>query len=184
MNIKNACKNLRITAKTILILCCCLLGGIFFVVFLLLKPVPQTDFKTEIQMLTSNIRAHFQRQFDYRALNTSYAVKNNLVPKDMVHLNKIFSSHTNEIIIGRDSHGNAVFPLEKHFVITYTNLNKNKCIMLLTSDFDASFGLENITVSNDKFYELTYGGTFPLPVTQKAAQKYCRTKNNIMLAFE
>ncbi|MBO7098026.1 MAG: hypothetical protein J6W11_05265 [Alphaproteobacteria bacterium] len=184
MDITNACKNLRLTAKTVLIVSCVLLCGLFCFVFMLMKPVPEADFKTEVGMLTTNIRKHFQRNADYKSLNTSYVIEHNLVLKDMTRGGKIFSGCQNEIIIGRDINGHAVLPLEKHFVITYINLNRSNCIKLLTTDFDTTFGLENITVSNDKTYELTYGGQFPLPVTQKAAQSYCHIRNTVMLAFE
>lgn len=184
MNLMNIKKNIHLKSKDFLILICVFIFFLFFTLFWLFKPASKVDFKSEITILTVPVRTHFQKNPDYRGLDAAYVIKNTLAPKEMVRLNKLFSKSKAEILIGRDINGNSVAPFEKTFTLTYLNLNKKNCSALLTTNFDASSGLESISVSNDNFYEFTYGGELSLPINSKDAQTYCKPKNTVMLRFE
>jgi len=184
MKTSDVYKRLRRVSKTFLIAICCFIVALGIFVLWGFRPIEKCDFKAEIEMLTSNIRSHFQKSLDYHGLNTAYVLQNGLVPKKMVRKDKIFSKSKTEILIGKDLKGSTVLPFERHFAIIYVNINKNRCIELLSSQFEADFGLSGISVANDKLYELTYGGELSLPVHEQDAQNYCRTKNTVMLVFE
>lgn len=184
MNLTDIKKNIHLKSKDFLILVCVFIFLLFFVLFWIFKPAGKVDFKSEITILTAPVRTHFQKNPDYRGLSTAYIIKNALAPKDMIRRNKLYGKSKAEILIGRDINGNAVAPFEKTFTLTYLNLNKKNCLDLLTTDFDASSGLESISVSNDKFYEFTYGGELSLPINSEDAQTYCKQKNTVMLRFE
>lgn len=184
MNLTDIKKNIHLKSKDVAILVCIFVFCLFFILFWLFKPTGQVDFKSEIAILTTSVRAHFQKNPDYRGLDTAYVVKNTLAPKEMIRLNKLYGKSKTEILIGRDINGNTVMPFEKTFTLIYLNLNKKNCLALLATDFDASSGLESISVSNDSFYEFTYGGELSLPISQQNAQTYCKTKNTVMLRFE
>lgn len=177
-------KNLRLSSKSFLALVCILGIGLVFLLFWLFKPAPAIDFKPEIHDLTTAVRTHFQKNIDYRGLNTAYVIEQNLAKKEIVRVGKLFSKSNSEILVGRDIKGNTVGAFEKTFTVTYLNLNKVRCLSLLTTDFHADSGLVSIAVSNDKLYELTYGGELSLPVSKEKASEYCKAKNTVMLTFE
>ena len=184
MNLTEILKSAHIKPKEFLALACALAVGLLFLVFWLFKPQADVDFKPEIENLTDTIRTHFQRNIDYHGLNTAYVIKNALAPKEMVRVDKLFGKSKSEVLVGKDMKGSTVLVFEKNFAVTYLNLNKKNCVALLTTEFEASSGLEGISVSNGNLYELTYGGKFSLPVNRQDAQKYCKAKNTVMLVFE
>jgi hypothetical protein len=184
MKLTDVYQNLRLSSKSFLALVCVLFVGLVFLLVWLFKPVAVTDFKPEIHDLTAAIRVHFQKNIDYQGLDTAYVIEQKLSPKEMIRIGKLFSKSNSEILIGRDMKGNPVAAFEKTFAVTYLNLSKAKCLSLLTSDFSADSGLVSIAVSNDKLYELTYGGELSLPVSQDKALEYCKAKNTVMLIFE
>lgn len=177
-------KNLHLSSKSFLAFVCFLSVGLIALLFWLFKPASEFDFKPEIEMLTTAIRTHFQKNIDYHGLNTAYVLEKELAPKEMVRVGKLFSKSNSEILVGKDMKGNTALAFEKTFALTYLNLNKSKCLSLLTTDFNADSGLVSITVSNNKFYELTYGGELSLPVSRQKALNYCKAKNTVMLVFE
>lgn len=177
-------QKLRLSSKSFLALVCILGIGLVFLLFWSFKPVNVADFNSEIHNLTLAVRSHFQKNIDYRGLDTAYVIEQKLSPKEMVRIGKLFGKSNSEILIGRDMKGNTVAAFEKTFAVTYLNLNKAKCLSLLTTDFNADSGLVSIAVSNNKLYELTYGGELSLPVSKEDAQSYCKAKNTVMLVFE
>ena len=152
--------------------------------FLFLKSSSSPDFKTELENLSSAVRAYFQQQVDYRGLDTAFVVKKQIVPQDMVRKNKIFSKNKAEILIGGDVNGQAVAPFSKNFGIIYLNLNRKKCQEILTTKLDVSAGLTSINILNEDNYSLSYGGEFKLPVSKERAKQYCKAVNTVMFVFE
>lgn len=178
-------KHFHLSSNAFLGIVCAVAIGLFLLLFFLLKPSQTTGVVDEISNISQNIRTHFQKKMDYRGLDTNFAIKNNIVTPEKIRANKIYSKNRSEILIGRDTAGNAVMPTQSLFGITYLNLDRNKCKKMLTSKFDASFGLVSITLENeDSSYEFTYGGSLPLPVSSENAKKYCGAKNTVMFTFE
>lgn len=184
MNLTDITKNIRLKSRDFLILVCVFVCALVVLLVWLFKPAAAPDFKSEIANLITPLRAHFQKDTDYRGLDTAYVIKNTLAPKQMVRLGKLFGKSKAEILIGRDINGNTILPFEKTFTLTYLNLSKKNCLALLKTNFDASSGLESISVSNDRFYEFTYGGELSLPIKPEIVQDYCKTKNTVSLRFE
>jgi len=184
MNLTKVLQSTSLKPKEFLALVCALVIGLLILIFWLFKPQSAVDFKPEIESLTEAVRTHFQRNIDYHGLNTAYVIKNALAPKEMVRVDKLFGKSKSEVLVGKDMKGSTVLVFEKKFAVTYLNLNKKNCLALLTTEFEASSGLEGISVSNDNLYELTYGGKFSLPVNKQDAQNYCKAKNTVMLIFE
>ncbi|MBR2299783.1 MAG: hypothetical protein IJ870_04330 [Alphaproteobacteria bacterium] len=185
MNTFGGIKKIRLTSNAFLGLI-----GVFVVAFsilllvLLSKKPSELSADSELKSISRNIRQHFQRDADYRGLNTAYALENNIVPKPLIRANKIFSALGAEILIGADLSGRPIAPFENTFGIIYKNLNAKKCETLISSEFDAASGLVAITVSNEKSSEFSYGGNPALPVSKKAAEETCSAKNTVMFTFE
>lgn len=184
MTFSDICKSLHLSSKSFLVAVCVFFIALMLLLFWLFKPAASVDFKSEIQTITASVRTHFQKNVDYRGLDTAYVINQHIVPKEFVRAGKLFSKNNAEILIGKDTKGSTVSIFEKTFGITYLNLNQKKCIQLLLSDFSSESGLTGIFVSNDNFYELSYGGNLSLPVSEQAAQSYCKNKNTVMLIFE
>ena len=184
MKLTDVYQKLRLSSKSFLAFVGVLVIGLFFLLFWLFRPADTADFTSEIHNLTVTVRTHFQKNIDYRGLDTAYVIEQKLSPKEMVRVGKLFGKSNSEILIGRDMKGKTVAAFEKTFAVTYLNLNKAKCLSLLTTDFNVDSGLVSIAVSNDKLYELTYGGELSLPVNPQKALEYCKAKNTVMLVFE
>jgi len=184
MRLPNNLKKIRLTSNAFLALVIIAAVSLFVVLLLLIKPASVPNASDELLALSSSVRKYYQKQMDYRGLNTSLAVEKGIVPKKLVHSKKIFSINGSEIILGADVRGSTIPPFVATFGVTYKNLDAKKCQNLLSSNFEASSGLSDITLLNDKTIIFTYGGQYPLPVSQKDAKKYCTTKNTIMFTFE
>lgn len=177
-------KNKSLTMGGLLSLVGILAFGLFLLIFLLLKSPASTGVSDEIKSITQAIRKHYQKQIDYRGLNTASAIKENIIPLQMIRSNKVFSKNSSEILIGSDIEGNIISPFVNTFSVVYKNLNKQKCQNVLLTTFDETSGLLSITVSNKEIYEFTYGGDMTLPISKEAAKKYCTVKNDVMFTFE
>lgn len=178
-------KKIRLTSNQFIGLVCALaalvvcLACVFF-----LKPEKKIDFSQELKTISASVRKHYQKNIDYRGLETKVIADDKVLPQKMVRNGKIYSAFKGEILLGRNLKGDAVLPFETFFNITYLNINRLKCESLITSVFDETSGLTGITVSNEKLYEFTYGGELPLPVSAQKAKEVCASKNDVMFTFE
>ena len=139
----------------------------------------------ELQVMTQNIRKHYQKSVDYRGLDTSVVLEKSLVPAQMVRKGKIYSRLKNEIVVGSDEKGTAVAPAGTFFSVSYIGVNQKKCARLISEPFDISLGLVSIrllTAQGERVF--SYGGEFSLPVLTQDALKFCQNKNTIVLTFE
>ena len=178
-------KRFQLSSNAFLGIVCAVAIALFLLLFFLLKPSQTVGVTDEIQTLTQNIRAHFQKSMDYRGLNTEFAIKNALVAPTQIRGGKIYSKNRSEILIGRDSSGSAVMPTETFFSLSYLNLDRNVCKKILTSKFEPAIGLVSVKVENEETpAEFTYGGTLGLPVSDENAKKYCGAKNAVVFTFE
>ena len=144
----------------------------------------QNALSLEALKISQDVRSAFTSKPDYRGLNNDYIISHKIISPSLIRQNKIFSRFQSEIKIGRDEKGNTSIAGDYHFALTYQNLNRRKCIALLTSPFSADSGLVSIVLKNDKSHEFTYGGEHTLPVAKNSADTFCKTKNSITLSFE
>ena len=141
----------------------------------------------ELSVLVKNIRNHYKVRPDYWGLNTSNAIKNNLVPVDMQHDDKIISAIGREIILGQDVNGNMVMPGQRNFMITIPNLSKAACIEMISRPFSQEEHLGLLKVSllaADNLQEFEWGGKLSLPIEKKTAKEFCKNQNTISWIFE
>lgn len=185
MQIPENLKKIRLTSNQFIALVCAalvLIIGLCCVFFL--KPEKKVDFSQELKTISQSVRKHYQKNIDYRGLETKVIAENKVLPEKMVRQNKLYSEFKAEILVGRNLKGEAVLPFENFFNITYLNIGRQKCESLITSTFDVSSGLTAVTVSNEKLYEFTYGGELSLPVSAQKAKDVCAAKNDVMITFE
>ena len=162
-----------------------LFAFIFLVLLLCVHPKQNNVVTDEIKSINLNIRKHYQKQPDYRGLNTKTAIKDNLIPSFMVRQNKIFSRLKREILVGRNASGDSLLPADHFFAIAYLNVDKAMCISIISEPFDITLGLRDITLLNNKTsLVFSYGGEFPLPVNKEVAEKHCHSLNTVVLSFE
>ncbi|MBR6327601.1 MAG: hypothetical protein IKR60_01850 [Alphaproteobacteria bacterium] len=157
---------------------------VILMVYMLGKSSEQHNLTTEALDISRTIRTAFQAKPDYRGLNNAYLIEHTLLEPSLIRQNKIFSRFQSEILIGRDEQGHSAIAGDTHFVITYKNIDRRKCLTLLSSDFDATSGLNAIKLINDNTYDLTYGGELSLPVSKGKADTLCRARNTLVLIFE
>lgn len=164
-----------------------IVAGIMFFLGLFFSGASKKDESAlqELQVMTQNIRKHYQKSIDYRGLDTNALLEKNLIPAQMVRKGKIYSCLKNEIVIGSDEKGTAVGPAGTFFSISYIGVNQKKCARLISEPFDISLGLVSIrllTAQGERVF--SYGGEFSLPVSKQDALKFCQNKNTIVLTFE
>jgi len=158
---------------------------VFLVIMIGFWPKSEKNITQEVESINLAIRRHYQKQADFRGLNTETVVRESLAPAFMIRQNKIFSRMNREIFIGRDEQGHTCLPTDQFFALTYLNLDKNMCKNLISQPFDISLGLREITLSNDQSSQtFSYGGDLSLPITPEVAEKHCQTLNTVVLVFE
>ncbi len=138
----------------------------------------------ELKNITNNVRGAFQKKPDYRGLDNTYAIENNIVSKSLVRNGKIFSRSRSQIIIGRDETGKMLRAGDNFFTISYKNLNMKKCVVLASTNFDVSDGLVQIVIQNNAETVFAYGQENNLPVTKERVQQACRSDNIVSFRFE
>ena len=185
MQLPESFKKIRLTSNQFIGLVCVLVALVICLVCVFfLKPEKKIDFSQELKTISASVRKHYQKNIDYRGLETKIIVDDKVLPQTMVRNGKIYSAFKGEILIGRNLKGDAVLPFENFFSVTYLNINRQKCEGLIASTFDETSGLTAITVSNEKLYEFTYGGELSLPVSEQKAKEICASKNDVMFTFE
>lgn len=164
----------------------CALAAVIFclILFFVLKNSSDFNIQAELSSLTQNIHKHYQKNPDYRGLNTSFAVQNKIIPLSMTRNDKIYSVSKSEILIGKNIKGESLLPMDRFFNITYLRINKKECLKIAAADFDQDSGLIGITIQNKETYVFTYGGELTLPLSQEEALRYCDPQNTIMFTFE
>lgn len=143
--------------------------------------------QNEIMLLADNIHKHYQVRPDYWGLSTETAIKNKLVPADLLRGDKIINSLGKEFIIGQDIEGNVVMPGSRQFIITIPNISKSVCLGLLALPLTQEQNLSLTAVSiktADTVADFTWGGDLPLPISESTAQKYCKNHNTLSWIFE
>ena len=143
--------------------------------------------KQEISELSNKIRNHYKVRPDYWGLSTENAVKNNIIPPQMVHGNKIIGSLGKEINVGQDADGSMIMPGGKRFMISVANIGKSACKAVLPDNLSHAENpaLVNINlIAGGKTYNFEWGGELPLPVTPELADKLCQNNNTISWIYE
>ncbi len=170
----------------IAVICAALLLG----VLALLLPGQGKHFQAahqELSILVENIRNHYKIRPDYWGLDTASAIKNNLVPENMLRNDKIVSTIGREIVLGQDTDGNMVMPGQRSFMLTLPNLSKTACVNMLSQYFneETHLGLLKISLTTqENTQEFEWGGTNPLPISKKTAKQFCKNKNSLSWVFE
>ena len=143
--------------------------------------------KQEISELSNKIRNHYKVRPDYWGLSTENAVKNNIIPPQMVHGNKIIGALGKEINVGQDADGSMIMPGGKRFMISVANIGKSACKAVLPDNLSHTENpaLVNINLTaGNKTYIFEWGGELPLPVTPEQANKLCQNNNTISWIYE
>ena len=143
--------------------------------------------KQEISELSNKIRNHYKVRPDYWGLSTENAVKNNIIPPQMVHGNKIIGALGTEINVGQDADGSMIMPGGKRFMISVANIGKSACKAVLPDNLSHAENpaLVNINLTaGNKTYNFEWGGELPLPVTPEQANKLCQNNNTISWTYE
>lgn len=143
--------------------------------------------KQEISELSNKIRNHYKVRPDYWGLSTENAVKNNIIPPQMVHGNKIIGALGKEINVGQDADGSMIMPGGKRFMISVANIGKSACKAVLPDNLSHAENpaLVNINlIAGGKTYNFEWGGELPLPVTPELADKLCQNNNTISWIYE
>lgn len=143
--------------------------------------------KQEINELGNMVRNHYKVRPDYWGLSTENAIKNNIVPAQMVRGNKIVSALGKEINVGQDVNGTMIMPGGKRFIISIANVSKSVCIALLPDNLthaeNPALAAVNL-ILGDKVIGFEWGGQLPLPITPELADKYCQNNNTLSWVYE
>jgi len=186
MNVKFNFKKpkIRINKRDALII----LGGILFLclVFLLFGKPDNISAQAmeEIKSMSLKIHESFQKKPDYWRLNNEFAIKNNIVPKDVVSSNKIISKIGAEIFIGNGEEGYMAMPGSQSFDIVYRGLSRKNCVILASYNLDymGKLGLLSLTIKNSKEnIQFSWGGENKLPVSLVEAKDACLSSNNTII---
>ena len=142
--------------------------------------------ETQIIELSQNIIKSYRIKPDYWGLSTNEVINKKLYPQSMkLRDNKLIGYFDKIVEVGSDDMGNIVMPTEKHFVITYKNLNKNQCIGVLSQKFNNDFWLSinKISVKNNKVsQDFIWGNNeFALPISTKNLRNVCVSDQNIII---
>ena len=157
---------------------------------ILLLSGKQTHFNTahqELSVLADNVRNYYKIRPDYWGLDTANAVKNHLIPEEMLHNGKVISAIGREIVLGQDAEGNMVMPGMRYFALSMHNLSKSACVAMISQPFSQEdhWGLLRIVlVTPDKTQIFEWGGNPNLPVSKKDAKQFCQNKNIVSWIFE
>jgi len=141
----------------------------------------------ELLSLAQNVREHYKVRPDYWGLSSESAIKNQIVPAQMLHGQKILNALGRPVILGQDPQGNMIMPGTRNFMISMSNLSKSACIELASREFgpDEHLGLLKITIfAPDQVFEFEWGGPFGLPISRDAAAQACKNLNTIGWTFE
>lgn len=174
----------HISPNIFLGICCGIAVVLCLTLFFSLRSSTDFNIQTELENLTKSVRQYYQKSPDYRGLDTSFAVQNKIIPLSMVRHQKIYSFSKSEILIGKDTTGQTLLPMDRSFGVTYLRLNKKDCLKIAETHFDQTSGLVEITVQNEKAYTFTYGGELALPFSQDDAIHYCGHQNTVTFTFE
>ena len=140
-------KKYRIAVIATMVSALIVFGGIFLFVNINKNKIYK-NVETQIIELSQNIIKSYRLRPDYWGLSTNEVINKKLYPQSMkLQGNKLIGSFDKVVEIGSDDMGNMVMPTEKHFVITYKNLNKSQCVGVLSQKFNNDFWL-SICVSD------------------------------------
>ena len=136
----------------------------------------------QLLTLTDNIRNAYRNKPDAWGLNTFSAIKNNIVPQNMLKDGQIINALAKEILIGADVNGNTVMPGSRNFDIIYKNLNYDECVALAQFDFDEKnlLGVASVSIINKNIYLFDWTENNSLPLSKDICQKSCSEKNDII----
>lgn len=136
----------------------------------------------EVMILSENIRKAYRTKPDAWGLNSFSAVKNNIVPQNMVKNGQIINALGKETLIGADLSGNTVMPGSRNFAIIYKNLSYDECVDMAQFDFDEKnlLGVAAISIVNKNSYLFDWTQNNSLPLSKDICQKSCSEKNDII----
>ena len=136
----------------------------------------------QLNILTDNIRNYYKAKPNAWGLNSYFALKNGIVPQEMMHGRQIYNNLNKEVIIGADLLGNTVMPGSRTFAIVYKNLSFEQCVDLSTFPFSQKLSLsfEKIDIINTQNNEFSWGNSNSLPISKDKAKEVCKDKNDIL----
>lgn len=136
----------------------------------------------QVETLAYEIRDFYRSKPDAWGLNTASAIKNKLIPQEMINGRMVNNALGKEILLGADILGNMVMPGNRTVVIVYKNLNKQECMMIVSHNFNEKMqlSLNAISVINDVEHKFSWGGHNPLPITRATANNICQKANDIL----
>lgn len=139
----------------------------------------------ELVQISSKIRQYYQNRPDYRGLNTTEVVKNNLYV-GKVSNNVILNSRNKPVLIGGDAAGSVVMPGGRSFVISYLDLTRKECVELSSRFWQETekLGVLSMSIVNNAYNQEFNWGEGGLPLNKSQAEKYCKDKNTLVWVFE
>lgn len=165
--------------------------GLIALLILVMFAVPSSDQKISaaadrVMVLAENVRSAYRNKPNYWGLNTQTAIKEGVVPANMLNKGLVINGIGSEVLIGQGENGDAAMPGTSGFDIIYKYINKKACILLLSYHFSdqQKLGLRSITLVNSKNTEFSWGAENPLPVEIHQARQLCEAQNTIIWSFE
>ncbi len=155
--------------------------GLYGLVNLFDKPIINSA--EQVSSLASNVRKFYQNRPDGWGISSESAVKNNLIPQEMLKNGKIVNKLGKDVFLGADKNGSMVMPGMRSFVVVYKDLNYRECILIAQKSLseDLQLVLNNLVLDNSKGEkEFIWGGKNSLPITSSAAKEACEKKNNLI----
>lgn len=141
----------------------------------------------EVMTLAENVRAAYRSKPNYWGLDTKSALKNGIVPKNMIGKNGNIENRLGQkVLIGSGINGEIVMPGMYGFDIVFTDVNKTACFLLMQHNFSEKqrLGLRGISLINSKENLFSWGGKKSFPLNSSAARSSCENKNIIIWNFE
>lgn len=134
--------------------------------------------------ISDAIRTYYADKPDFWQLNTDYALKQGIIPKDFIKNGNIILNDNIKILVGSGVNADTVMPLTQSFDIVMPNLNKAQCISYAESELSEAQRIEIISISiinTQGIYVFEWGGKNSLPITKYATKKLCLDKNNTLI---
>lgn len=136
----------------------------------------------QVSILANNIQNFYKNKPNAWGLNTYSAIKNKIIPQDMLVDQQIKNALHKDVLLGADVLGNTVMPGSKTFTIVYKNLDYNECKILASFTFSEKImlSLYSINIINDKTFTFGWEENSTLPVSLNDAASFCKKNNDIL----
>lgn len=162
--------------------------GILGLVMTLFKPNPKIVLAAEqAPVLAEKIRQSFQIRNNYWGLDTSWVIRQQLAPVEMIDGQKLINELGKPVLVGGGLEGSKLMPNARNFNIIYKNLDRSECVGIASFRYSEKnlLGLISMTIVTDKDEKVFAWGTDnPLPITGTEAKQACKNSNTLIFTFE